>query len=46
MAALPATVEHVTMKARHLYSTAIMPPAGALRLPGFSLSVLRRRALA
>lgn len=34
------------MKARHLYSTAIMPSAAALRLPGFSLSVLHRCALA
>lgn len=34
------------MKARYLYSTAIMPSTAALRLPGFSLSVLHRRASA
>ncbi len=46
MAALPATCGACHHEGRHLYSTAIMPPAGALHLPGFSLSVLHRRTSA
>lgn len=46
MAALPATCGACYHEGTPLYSTAIMPSAAALRLPGFSLSVLHRRASA